>query len=324
MNVIDELITALRNKDSGRARSLQPEIGPSELGSCRRKVFYRLNSQPETNTNDLKLAAIMGTAIHTEIDAALRKADPKGIKFWLETEVAFNGMKAHVDCYIPEEKMIVDWKTVKSKTLGYFPSKQQIWQVQTYGYLMKHGAGNPVDTVALVAISRDGDERDVIMHSEPYNESIALEALAWLDEIKEATTVPEPEKDAVSYCRFYCKFYDESGEVGCTGIKKEEAPMVRLAEYSASDAAVKYLDTDQKIKELTKIKDDIKVLLEGHTGVTDDGIQVIWTPIAGRRTVDSDEVEKLLGFLPTKTGKESLRLEVKSVKQSGGTDLDGE
>ena len=202
MNVIEELITALRNKDSGRARSLQPEIGPSELGSCRRKVFYRLNSQPETNANDLKLAAIMGTAIHTEIEAALRKADPKGIKFWLETEVAFNGMKAHVDCYIPEEKMIVDWKTVKSKTLGYFPSKQQIWQVQTYGYLMKHGAGNPVETVALVAISRDGDERDVIMHSEPYNESIALEALAWLEQIKATTTVPEPEKDAVSYCRF--------------------------------------------------------------------------------------------------------------------------
>ena len=50
MNIISELITALREKDAGRSRSLQPEIGPSELGSCARKVWYRLNSQPVTNT----------------------------------------------------------------------------------------------------------------------------------------------------------------------------------------------------------------------------------------------------------------------------------
>ena len=32
------LLTALRAQDAGRSRSTQVQIGPSELGGCRRKV----------------------------------------------------------------------------------------------------------------------------------------------------------------------------------------------------------------------------------------------------------------------------------------------
>ena len=61
------LLQVLRDKDAGRARSNQTQVGPSELGGCRRKVWYRLNWRDATNDNELKLAAIMGTAIHAEI-----------------------------------------------------------------------------------------------------------------------------------------------------------------------------------------------------------------------------------------------------------------
>ena len=91
------LLTALKAGDAKRSRSTQVQIGPSEVGGCRRKVWYRLNDQPETNDNELKLAAIMGTAIHAEIEKAL--ADNKDVL--IETEVEYNGMKAHVDCFVP-------------------------------------------------------------------------------------------------------------------------------------------------------------------------------------------------------------------------------
>jgi len=84
-------------KENKRGRSTQVQIGPSELGGCRRKVWYRLNGQPETNDNEVKLAAIMGTAIHTAIENAL--ADNQEVL--LEKTVEFGGMKAHVDCFIP-------------------------------------------------------------------------------------------------------------------------------------------------------------------------------------------------------------------------------
>ena len=50
---------ALYDKENNRGRSKQKQVGPSELGGCRRKVWYKLNSQPATNGGELKLAAIM-------------------------------------------------------------------------------------------------------------------------------------------------------------------------------------------------------------------------------------------------------------------------
>jgi CRISPR/Cas system-associated exonuclease Cas4 (RecB family) len=310
------LLQVLRDKDAGRARSKQTQVGPSELGGCRRKVWYRLNDQPETNDNELKLSAIMGTAIHAEIEKAISIADPKGEKYWVETSVEYNGMKAHIDLYIPETGDVIDWKTVKVKNLSYFPSLQQRWQVQVYGYLLdKSGKGNP-RTVNLVAIARDGDERDVRVHSEPYDPKLAEDALNWLSAIKESADAPGPERDQ-SYCKFYCKYFDESGEMGCTGLKKEriKEDEVFIDNLEVDTSALKYLQLDAKIKELTNERESLKAALEGFTGNTNSGVSILWSTVSGRESVDTEEVEKLLGFVPKKQGQESIRL---SVKHTGG------
>jgi len=310
------LLQVLRDKDAGRARSKQTQVGPSELGGCRRKVWYRLNDQPETNDNELKLSAIMGTAIHAEIEKAISIADPKGEKYWVETSVEYNGMKAHIDLYIPETGDVVDWKTVKVKNLSYFPSLQQRWQVQVYGYLLdKSGKGSP-RTVNLVAIARDGDERDVRVHSEPYDPKLAEDALNWLSAIKESADAPGPERDQ-NYCKFYCKYFDESGEMGCTGLKKEriKEDEVFIDNPEVDTSALKYLQLDAKIKELTNERESLKAALEGFTGNTNSGVSILWSTVNGRESVDTEEVAKLLGFVPKKQGQESLRL---SVKHTGG------
>lgn len=312
----DLLIKILKDKDASRSRSTQKQVGPSELGGCRRKVWYRLNDQPETNENELKLAAIMGTAIHATIEEALELADPTGEKYVVETEVEYNGMKAHIDLWIPETGDVVDWKTVKVKNLSYFPSQQQRWQVQVYGYLLeKSGKGKPRN-VNLVAIARDGDERDVRIHTEEYNPAIAEEALNWLAAIKESAEVPEPEKDA-NYCKFYCKYYDATGEMGCVGLKKErikEAEVV-IDDPDADKNALLYLQLDEQIKKLTAQKDSLKESLQGFAGTTNSGVQITWSTIAGAKRVDATEVEKLLGFVPYIQGQETARI---SVKPTGG------
>ncbi len=43
-------------------------------------LWYRLNDQPETNDNELKLSAIMGTAIHAEIEKAIATASGASVK----------------------------------------------------------------------------------------------------------------------------------------------------------------------------------------------------------------------------------------------------
>ena len=309
------LLTVLHEKDASKSRSKQKKVGPSEIGGCRRKVWYRLNDQPETNDDLSKLAAIMGTAIHAEIEKAMQAADPTGKKYMVETEVEYGDIKAHVDLFVPETGDVIDWKTSKVRNLSYFPSLQQRWQVQVYGYLLAKN-GYAVNRVSLCAIARDGDERDVKVHTEDYNESIALEALGWLAAVKEAKEAPAPEKDA-SYCQHYCKFYDASGQMGCVGLKKERTPVsdVIIADVDVDKNALLYLQLAAQIKELETQQDSLKASFEGLLGVTNSGIEVSWTTVKGRETVDSTEVEKLLGFVPKKVGAESQRL---SIKQSGG------
>jgi len=311
MDIKELLVKALHDKENNRPRSNQVQIGPSELGGCRRKVWYRLNNQPETNDAELKLAAIMGTAIHSAIESAFAGNN----SILLESTVEYNGMKAHVDAFLPDTGDVIDWKTVKAKNLSYFPSQQQRWQVQVYGYLIeKSGVGKP-KTVNLVAIPRDGDERDIKVHSEPYDEKIALEALDWLAAIKESAEAPAPERDE-SYCKFYCKYYDSTGEMGCVGLKKEriknELPVIDDSEADAK--ALHYLQIDNQIKELEEKKSELREGLLGITGVTKTGVEIKWSTVQSN-TVDKEAVEKALGFVPTKQGKESARL---SIKQTGG------
>jgi CRISPR/Cas system-associated exonuclease Cas4 (RecB family) len=311
MDIKELLIKALHEKENKRGRSTQVQIGPSELGGCRRKVWYRLNNQPETNDNELKLAAIMGTAIHTAIEASL--ADNKDVL--LEQTVEYGGMKAHVDCFIPGTGDVIDWKTVKNKNLNYFPSQQQRWQVQVYGYLIDKSGLGKVQNVNLVAIPRDGDERDVVVHSEPYNEAIALEALDWLSAIKTSDLAPAPERDE-SYCKFYCKYYDASGEMGCVGLKKEHTgnDIPVLDDHEASMNALHYAQVDEEIKALEKKKEGLRETLLGISGVTKTGYEIKWSTVQSN-TVDKEAVEKALGFVPTKQGKESTRL---SIRKTGG------
>jgi 3D (Asp-Asp-Asp) domain-containing protein len=316
MNPKDLLLTVLHEKDANKSRSKQTQVGPSEIGGCRRKVWYRLNDQPETNFALKKLAAIMGTAIHSEIEKAIEAVDPNGEKYWVETEVEYDGIKAHIDLFIPETGSVVDWKTVKVKNLSYFPSVQQRWQVQVYGYLLEKSGKAKVKDVNLVAIARDGDEGDVRIHSEPYDEAVALVALQWLSNVKAMTEPPSPEKDA-NFCKSYCQYYDESGVMGCTGLKKEHIVLsdVVIEDEEVDKNALHFLQLDAQIKELEATKDSLKASFEGTTGVTASGIEISWTKVKGRETVDKEKVKELIGHIPVSVGEETARL---NIKPSGG------
>lgn len=309
------LLSVLHAKDASRDRSTQTEVGPSEIGGCRRKVWYRLNAQPHTNENQSKLAAIMGTAIHAAIEDAIQHLDPEGKDYLVESEVAHGDMKAHVDLFIPSTGAVIDWKTSKVKNLSYFPSTQQRWQVQLYGYLLSKN-GYEVKTVNLVAIARDGDEKNVKVHTENYSEEVALTAMAWLEEVKAMKELPEPEKDS-NFCKNYCQYYDVTEQMGCGGLKKERIVLSDLVieDDEVDKRALHYLQLDAKIKELEAQKDSLKSSFEGTIGVTPSGVEISWTKVKGRETVDKDKVKELIGYVPVSIGDETARL---NIKLSGG------
>ena len=216
------VVKTLVANDNARARSQQVEIGPSSVGGCHRRLWHDLARTQPTNDGD-KLGAILGTFIHTGIEEAIRRDDPFGVQYELEIAVEFNGMPGHVDCYDKINHTVIDWKTNKKGGARYFGSnnRQQIWQIQLYGYLLKQN-GYTVKDVALVGIPRDGKMKDILVHITPYDEDIALEALAHLEKTKEMVTLnikPAPEKP-LAFCADFCPYYEPSGEVGCPSIQK--------------------------------------------------------------------------------------------------------
>ena len=310
--IANELVKMLTDTQKASARSNQNEVGPSEFGGCRRKVWYRLAGQEVTNPGTLRLASIMGTAIHTQIQEAFRRQDPFEERYLLEKEWKSpkHDLKGHVDLYDIEKREVVDWKTSSKKNLAsYFPTKQQRWQIQLYGLLMSEN-GYPVDTVTLVGIARDGNESNIVQHSEPYDAAVAQEALAWLEDVKWHKEPPAPEKDFF-FCKHYCVFFDETSKKGCAGRPKAEAEGVVIEDTDALSAVRAYLTVTKEIAELDKKKDSLKAMLEGVSGVTPDGVKVAWSEVAGRRTIDEVKVKELLGDVPMKYGTGFIKLTIK-------------
>lgn len=195
------------------ARDVQKAVGPSEIGGCRRKVWHRLEGTPVTNPGTLRLASSLGTAIHSWIEETLGGNE----RFLLETRVEREGIRGHIDCFDLERNEVIDWKTIKMSGIPFFPDKQKRWQVQVYGWLMS--SIRPVDSVCLVGIPRDGTDREIITHTEPYDERIALEALGWLKEIRQMVDAPRPEKKR-GFCRDYCPYFDPTEIIGCPGLPR--------------------------------------------------------------------------------------------------------
>ena len=211
------LSTALTAHDGQRERSKQVDVGPSAVGGCKRRVWHMLTRTPTTNPDTEVLAAIMGTFIHHGIQESITREDPFGENFLIEHRVSNPRITGNVDLFIKDKGIVVDWKTTKVKSLRYFPSAAQLYQVHIYGWLLAQ-EGHAVNHVSLVAIPRDGEMSDIRVHIEPYSEAIAEEGLTWLDGIRAivANKEPAPEPtERVSFCAKYCGYYDPTGEIGC-------------------------------------------------------------------------------------------------------------
>ena len=210
-----DFVISLISSEKRSKRSKQVQVGPSEVGGCRRRVWHRLQGTPKTNQDTLIMAAWMGTTIHKDLERRLQMRDPFGERYEVEVSVEHNGMRGTVDVYDREECEVIDWKTSTKAGLKDFPSDQQRTQVHLYGYLLSAN-GREVKDVTLVGIPRDGNERQIVVHSEPYDPAIAEAGLEWLEDVTGRVEAPEPEKHR-RFCVLYCPFYDASATTGCPG-----------------------------------------------------------------------------------------------------------
>ncbi|WP_329274760.1 hypothetical protein [Streptomyces sp. NBC_01451] len=215
-------------------RSQQTSLGPSQIGSpCDRRIAMHLLRVAPSNPGGDNWASFVGTCVHVGLADMFVWANAGTGRYAVEVPLEFP------NAYVPkgtgdlldrtllmflDHKLMGRWSLDKLSTKGASPTYRV--QVHTYAY----GArlkGEKVEHVAIVGWPREASTLDdLYVWTEPYDASIAIDALARVERIAEAIKRYEGEPQQIARkflvaddCRF-CPFHapgDSKGERGCNG-----------------------------------------------------------------------------------------------------------
>lgn len=215
-------------------RSVQVDLGPSEIGSeCPRQIAYKLAGTPEVNNSADYWFAILGTAIHSWLADSLQRYQQqvlgRGVdnpRFLIEQRVLAVGADyatpGHTDVYDLDENRVIDWKLVGASSLkkvkaGEIRPQYKV-QAHTYG-LGWTQRGYPVREVMNVYLPRSTFLKNLHVWSEPYNEQVALDALARVAKIDHLRRVVPIGAVPHGECSIWCPFLRPGAlnDQGCPG-----------------------------------------------------------------------------------------------------------
>lgn len=216
-------------------RSRQVAIGPSEVGhECVRRLAYKMLDWEKVNESQGgNWVAQVGTAIHAHLAEIFAKKEGYEVEQRITIRPNLSGT---IDLYDAKRGIVMDWKTTGFKGLQERRSQgatpQQLTQVMLYAYGKKQ-TGALVTQVALIYLPTSGglDEMHVELH--PYDEAMALGALARIDNIMTMLTgvdvesnpenwslIPKTPSKTCSYCPYFLPFSDDLSRA-CDGFSRE-------------------------------------------------------------------------------------------------------
>lgn len=245
LDVVRQLIV---DYDASRERTLQTDLGPSDLGSpCARQMAMKLAGIPERVEWTVPWGPIQGTAIHGLMEQVLAMDNARHIELtgsprWLiEERVQIDdAVRGTSDAYDLITDTVIDWKYVGVTSLKKagrhtIPAPKRIsqgYRVQLHLYGLGHQrAGRTPKRVQVIFLARGHDFDASVEWTEPYREDVALWALDRYYRIREQVAVRDmaahPEllaevptaatEDACKYCSFRRAGAPTDG-TGCPGI----------------------------------------------------------------------------------------------------------
>lgn len=217
-------------------RSQQQALGPSEIGEpCARKLTYKLMRHTESNAESDPWPSIVGTAVHAWLAEAFTAANDRlgRIRYLVEQPVTVRpGLTGTLDLYDADLGMVIDHKVPGTSSMSEQkkrgPSPGYISQIHLYGYALAQ-LGLPVTDVALALYPRGGLLSGLWIWAQPYDETVALQALARHDTILELAVtlgvdqhpehyraIPRTVGHACTYCPYWKPGRADTGD-GCPG-----------------------------------------------------------------------------------------------------------
>jgi len=200
-STLNELAAVLTDYDRSRPRSLQHQLGPSELGTrCAAQIARKLAGCP-TRPAGVPWAPLQGEAVHSLMEKVVAHWNTRcGYTRWLsEQHLHLDAeLTGRCDAYDCDHEMVVDWKHAGKSTITKVttaqktgkPTRVQIrqdYRVQAHLYgLAYERAGRPVRWVRLVFLAREASYRGSAEWTERYIPEVGLAALDRYYQVVEA------------------------------------------------------------------------------------------------------------------------------------------
>jgi hypothetical protein len=199
-----ELLHLIRTSIRDNPRSLQTRIGPSELGTpCDRWLSHKLLDTLPVNDRQAPWLPTIGTAVHAWLEDTfaidnVRHVENGRAERWLLEQrlnvgtVGGQSITGSCDLYDTITATVVDWKIVGKTRLEKYkrhgPGEQYRVQAHAYGrgWVRK---GFAVEQVAICFLPRNGELTETVWWHEPYDEQVAVAALARVEAVAMANAV---------------------------------------------------------------------------------------------------------------------------------------
>ena len=264
MSWVEQTVKRVRDFDAARPRSLQVQVGWSEVGGCRAAIGFRLDGAFTTDDTDT-WAAQRGTAIHEYLGPVL---GGPGVR--VEVTTSYRGIPGHAD--IVEPDAVVDIKTTSLANSKLWAGDQSLLypkRVQVHGYAagLVDAGELPADcTVRLLIVPVDGTFTDWWAYEEPFSRALADEGADRLEWVRARLAAGEalPKDKPYNWCASYCEFFSL-----CRDADDPKA-LAEITDPELARAVTRYGELNAAIKPLADEKDTLAPLVRGLRGTAGD------------------------------------------------------
>jgi len=282
------LIDAIENFEAASPRTKQSRdgiLGPSDIGFCRQKAAL-VTRQVQPTDKVSHWAAAVGTAVHSYVEAAYKKADPT----WLVGSIDKIRVSATLpsgavisgspDVVVPAANAVLDIKTVNgfewTKRNG--PSKSHQYQRHLYAMgLVDAGIldGTKPLYVGNLYYDRSGAQADPLVFLELFNPDLTDEINSWVtDVIYAVENGQDSSRDvAAATCEKICEFFTV-----CRGALEVHDGQEVIEDGTLLEAVQMYVEGRDMENLGKQMKKEAGHLLSNTNGVT-PAHQVRWVSV---------------------------------------------
>lgn len=190
---IDDII---RDALLNQPRSLQRQIGPSEIGEpCDRWVMWKIVGREEPKRAQVPWKPALGTFAHAGLEEIFGRANGNYDEWVTEHKVTVGylpdgtAITGHSDLFHVPTRTVIDWKIVGDRQLQSYrangPSERYRVQAHLYGggFTMDPEPWGATERVAIYFLPRDREFEKGYFWSEPWNPTIWSDALNRLNRL---------------------------------------------------------------------------------------------------------------------------------------------